>query len=272
MDGFPFSVLEQRGGNPPDARHRGMEYTEYTGKAEHCCQQREDRGAFPHRGSVLSRFWPSMSISIRLGLVVPAPLSPDPRGLSQLLPGEELRVRDREPSFQGSALTRAGVGLGRGANSSVLGLSMGLAVEVRVRGQGDGGWGSGSFAPLDHREDGGGLSARRSSRGLRAGVGAGGGRDSLTPPPPTAPPPPLRPRPRESGGSRPGRRGSRDLVELQSESEERESRVTEGEGSPQGRVESGVAGQRQGEVLFVLEHLHSHTHTHTHTHAHTWSH
>lgn len=31
------------------------------------------------------------------------------------------------------------------------------AVEFRVRGQGDGGWGSGSFAPLDHREDGGGV-------------------------------------------------------------------------------------------------------------------
>lgn len=67
-------------------------------------------------------------MSIRLGRVALALalLSPEPSGLSQLLPGEELRVREREPSFQGSALILAGVGRGRGANSSVLGLSSGL--------------------------------------------------------------------------------------------------------------------------------------------------
>lgn len=64
-------------------------------------------------------------MSIRLGFVVLALLSPEPRGLSQLLPGEELSVREREPNFQGSALTLAGVGRGRGANSNVLGLSRG---------------------------------------------------------------------------------------------------------------------------------------------------
>lgn len=67
-----------------------------------------------------------MSMSIRLGRAALALLSPEPRGLSQLLPGDKLRVREREPSFQGSGLTRDGVGLGRGANSSVLGLSRGL--------------------------------------------------------------------------------------------------------------------------------------------------
>lgn len=67
-----------------------------------------------------------MSMSIRLGRAALALLSPEPRGLSQLLPGDELRVREREPNFQGSGLTRDGVGLGRGANSSVLGLSRGL--------------------------------------------------------------------------------------------------------------------------------------------------
>lgn len=65
-------------------------------------------------------------MSIRFGRAVPAPLSPEPRGLSQLLPGDELRVREMEPSFRGSALILAGVGRGRGANSSVLGLSRGL--------------------------------------------------------------------------------------------------------------------------------------------------
>lgn len=65
-------------------------------------------------------------MSIRLGRVDAPPPSADPRGLSQLLPGDELSVREREPSFQGSALILAGVGLGRGANSSVLGLSRGL--------------------------------------------------------------------------------------------------------------------------------------------------
>ena len=93
-----------------------------------------------------SRFWPSMSMSIRFGRAALALLSPEPRGLSQLLPGEELRVRDREPSFQGSALIRTGVGRGRGANSRVLGLSGGL-----MRGSGMGGagalrrWGTGKM-------------------------------------------------------------------------------------------------------------------------------
>lgn len=73
-----------------------------------------------------SELWPSMSMSIRLGRTALALLSPEPSGLSQLLPGDELWVREREPSFQGSALILAGVGRGRGANSSVLGLSRGL--------------------------------------------------------------------------------------------------------------------------------------------------
>lgn len=83
-------------------------------------------------------------MSIRFGRVVPALalLSPEPRGLSQLLPGDELRVRDREPSFQGSALILAGVGRGRGANSSVLGLSRGL---MRETGTGSGIGGAGAL-------------------------------------------------------------------------------------------------------------------------------
>lgn len=83
-----------------------------------------------------------MSMSIRLGRVVLALLSPEPRGLSQLLPGDELRVREREPSFQGSALILTGVGRGRGANSSVLGLSRGL---MRLRGSGSGIGGAGAL-------------------------------------------------------------------------------------------------------------------------------
>lgn len=81
-------------------------------------------------------------MSIRLGRAVLALLSPEPRGLSQLLPGDELRVLDREPSFQGSALILAGVGRGRGANSSVFGLSRGL---MRQRGSGSGIGGAGAF-------------------------------------------------------------------------------------------------------------------------------
>lgn len=73
-----------------------------------------------------SKLWPSMSMSIRLGRAALALLSPEPSGLSQLLPGEELRVREREPRFQGSARILTGVGRGRGANSSVLGRSRGL--------------------------------------------------------------------------------------------------------------------------------------------------
>lgn len=58
-------------------------------------------------------------------MVAPAltPLSPEPSGLSQLLPGDELSVRDSDDNFQGSGRARAGVGRGRGANSSVLGRS-----------------------------------------------------------------------------------------------------------------------------------------------------
>lgn len=81
-----------------------------------------------------------------------APLpSPKPWGLSQLLPGDELRVRESELSFQGSdGLTRAGVGRGRGANSSVLGLSRGL-MRQKALGSGTGGagalrrWGAGKM-------------------------------------------------------------------------------------------------------------------------------
>lgn len=91
---------------------------------------------------MLSKFWPSMSMSIKFGFAALALLSPDPRGLSQLLPGEELRVREREPSFQGSALTLAGVGRGRGANSRVLGRSRGL---MRQRGSGSGIGGGGAL-------------------------------------------------------------------------------------------------------------------------------
>ena len=64
------------------------------------------------------------------------------------------------------------------------------------------------------------LSARRSSRGLRAAVGNATGRAG------------------EGSSGSSGSEGSRDLVELQSESEERERRVTEGEGSRQPREES----------------------------------
>ena len=81
-------------------------------------------------------------MSIKLGFAVLALLSPEPSGLSQLLPGDELRVREREPSFQGSAFTRAGVGLGRGANSNVLGLSRGL---TRHNGSGSGIGGAGAL-------------------------------------------------------------------------------------------------------------------------------
>lgn len=79
---------------------------------------------------------------------VPLP-SPKPWGLSQLLPGDELRVCESEFSFQGSdGLTRAAVGRGRGANSSVLGLSRGL-MRQKALGSGTGGagalrlWGTG---------------------------------------------------------------------------------------------------------------------------------
>lgn len=83
-------------------------------------------------------------MSMRLGLtaLVLALLSPEPRGLSQLLPGDELRVLDREPSFQGSGRTLAGVGRGRGANSRVLGLSKGL---MMVRGSRTGTGGAGAL-------------------------------------------------------------------------------------------------------------------------------
>ena len=91
---------------------------------------------------VWSRLWPSTSKSISVGRVAVAPPSPEPWGLSQLLPGDELRVRESEPSFQGSALIRAGVGRGRGANSSVLGLSRGL---MRQRGSGSGIGGAGAL-------------------------------------------------------------------------------------------------------------------------------
>lgn len=78
-----------------------------------------------------------MSMSRRLWWAAPAltPLSPEPSGLSQLLPGDELRVRDRDDSFQGSGRARAGVGRGRGANSRVLGRS---SVPVWPSGSGTG--------------------------------------------------------------------------------------------------------------------------------------
>lgn len=107
---------------------------------EYCCPHRVAGCSCPHRGTVGSELWPSMSMSIRFGRAVLALLSPEPSGLSQLLPGDELRVRDREPSFQGSALILAGVGRGRGANSSVLGLSRGL-----MRGAGSGMGGAGAL-------------------------------------------------------------------------------------------------------------------------------
>lgn len=67
------------------------------------------------------------------------------------------------------------------------------------------------------------LSALRSRRGLREGTGGTAGRETPT-----------------AGVNTKSSRseGRRDLVELQSEREERERRVTEGEGSVQGRVES----------------------------------
>lgn len=67
------------------------------------------------------------------------------------------------------------------------------------------------------------LSARRSNSGLRAG--AGGATGVL--------PPVIGVRGYSSGSE-----GRRDLVELQSEREDNERRVTEGDGSMQGRAES----------------------------------
>lgn len=109
----------------------------------YCCPHRVPGCCCPHRGTVLSKFWPSMSMSIRLGRVTPALLSPDPKGLSQLLPGDELSVRDTEPNRRWlAARNRPGVGRGRGANSSVLGLSKGL---MRQTGSGSGGGGAGAL-------------------------------------------------------------------------------------------------------------------------------
>lgn len=108
---------------------------------KYCCSHRAAGCCCPQRGMVGSRFWPSISMSIRLGRVAPALPSPEPRGLSQLLPGDELRVRHTEPSFLWSALIRAGVGRGRGANSRVLGLSRGLMSKGGV-GLGAGGAGA----------------------------------------------------------------------------------------------------------------------------------
>lgn len=236
-------------------------------------------------------------MSIRLGLAAFALLSPDPRGLSQLLPGDELKVRDRELNFQGSAF-RAGVGLGRGANSKVLGLSKGLmsgsgsgidkggggagalrrwGTGKRMEGSGRRGmsnvvppllvqvvcapggggkgmlpsdgerrcpsvWARGRMAPSDGvrlcprfiamaadtcvgvRDWFGSflkLSARRSRSGFSAGV------DPACVLPVTG-----------VSGYSSGSEGSRDLVELQSDREDRDRRVTEGEGSRQGRLES----------------------------------
>lgn len=52
-------------------------------------------------------------------------LSPEPKRLSLLLPGDRLRVRENDESFQGSwrFLEDDDVGRGRGANSRVVGLS-----------------------------------------------------------------------------------------------------------------------------------------------------
>ncbi len=106
---------------------------------EKCCPHRVACGCFPHRGTVPSWLWPSMSMSRRFWRATPAPaltpLSPEPSGLSQLLPGDELSVWDRDDSFQGSGRTRAGVGRGRGANSRVLGRS---SVPVWLSGSGTG--------------------------------------------------------------------------------------------------------------------------------------
>lgn len=65
------------------------------------------------------------------------------------------------------------------------------------------------------------LSALRSSRGFNDGAGQTTGRALLG-----------------VGAKSSGSEGNRDLVELQSEREDKERRVTEGDGSMLGRVES----------------------------------
>lgn len=73
-----------------------------------------------------------MSMSRSVCGAVHTLLSPEPRRLSLLLPGDWLRVRENDASFQGSWRDRSSaVGLGLDTNSSVVGLS-GVCVPARL--------------------------------------------------------------------------------------------------------------------------------------------